>query len=150
MTFDDTSRNPGLVLPSKLRSYLVRRFGGLPSNWWELLTPKGVKYCKQNAVPAEITEQSAQQSIKRMCMTGRGKELGTVPKCRRAVHGLHKYCDRCAEQRKRGQQERSKRQISKDSPIGAEALTKPEMRGGNNDPITTKTASNFPTQKEAA
>src|SRR5262249_53542707 len=35
-------------------------------------------------------------------------------------------------------------------PVGAEALTQPEMQGGYDDPQTAKTASNFSTQKEAA
>src|SRR5215475_2604782 len=51
MNFDNTARlsAPRLPLPPALRNYVIRRFGALPSNWWELLTPKGLEYVMQYA-----------------------------------------------------------------------------------------------------
>ena len=76
---------------------------------------------------------------------------------KREVRGRQRFCPVCSKahireskrkhmRRKRG----SKVEKVVNSPVGAEALTKPEMQGGYTDPQTAKTASNFSTQKEAA
>ena len=84
--------------------------------------------------------------------TKRCKDCG-----KREVRTRQRYCSVCAKNRKRESKRRHMRQkrasdVEKlaNSPIHAETLTKPEMQGGYNDPKTTKTASNFSTQKEAA
>jgi len=85
--------------------------------------------------------------VKRLCL-----DCG-----KREVKPRQRYCAVCAKNRKRESKRRHMRikrglDVEKvaNSPLGAEALTTPEMQGGYNDPITTKTASNFSTQKEAA
>jgi len=75
---------------------------------------------------------------------------------KREVRGRQRYCPNCARNHIRGSKKehmRRKRGLDVEkvanSPIGAEALTKPKMQGGYDDPQTAKTASNFSTQKEA-
>jgi hypothetical protein len=143
MNFDDTARlsAPRLPLPPALRNYLIRRFGALPSNWWELLTPKGLEYVKQYAGLSTAQAKHA----KKLCRNCHKVE----------VQGIKRYCGKCARARKLAANRESYRRglnsgKTKNSPIGAEALTKPKMQGGYTDPQTAKTASNFSTQKEAA
>jgi hypothetical protein len=73
------------------------------------------------------------------------------------VQGIKRYCGKCAAARQRKSHRdamRRKRRLgvtkTENSPIGTEALTKPENQGRCDDPQITKTASNFSTQKEAA
>ena len=89
----------------------------------------------------------SKKEAKRMCL-----------QCRRIeIEGIARFCEKCALRRKLASTRRSKRskqglngRKSEISPIGAEALTKPKIQGGYDDPQTAKTASNFSTQKEAA
>jgi hypothetical protein len=73
--------------------------------------------------------------------------------CRkRQVRPRQKYCPNCARKRKR---EANRRHIRRkraldvgkpaNSPIGAEALTKPKTQGGYDYPGTTISGSSFPT-----
>jgi len=71
------------------------------------------------------------------------------------VQGIKRYCGKCARARKlAANRESYDRSLNsgktQNSPIGAEAVTKPKMQGGYDDLRTVKTASNFSTQKEAA
>ena len=145
MNFDDTARlsAPRLPLPPALRNYLIRRFGALPSNWWELLTPKGLEYVMQYAGLSTAQAKHA----KKLCRNCRKVE----------VHGIKRYCGKCAAELQRESHRNAMRRkrglgVTKTPfpPIGAEAVTKPKMQGGYTDPQTAKTTSNFSTQKEAA
>jgi hypothetical protein len=76
---------------------------------------------------------------------------------KREVKPRQRYCSVCAKTRNRESKRKHMRRkrgsdVEKvaNSPIHAEALTKPEKQGGYNDPKTTNTASNFSTHKEAA
>src|SRR5215467_7110107 len=102
MNFDDTSKfAPKQMLPPPLRSYLIRRFGGLPSNWWDLLTPKGWKYVKAYAAgEAPHVSAPGYKPIKRVCMSGRGENLGKEKKCGREVCGRAEYRHRCIGKRR--------------------------------------------------
>jgi hypothetical protein len=75
-------------------------------------------------VPRKYSRQ--EQSIKRLCMTGRGKDLGQEPKCRRRVTGTAQYCEACATNRERARKRESKGAKRGHSPISAEALTNAE------------------------
>ena len=143
MNFDDTARlsAPRLPLPPALRNYLIRRFGALPSNWWELLTPKGLEYVKQYAGLSTAQAKHA----KKLCRNCHKVE----------VQGIKRYCGKCARARKLAANRESYRRglnsgKTKNSPIRAEALTRAENEGRYSHPQTAKTASNFSTQKEAA
>ena len=143
MNFDNTARlsAPRLPLPPALRNYLIRRFGALPSNWWELLTPKGLEYVMQYAGLSTAQAKHA----KKLCRNCHKVE----------VQGIKRYCGKCARARKLAANRESYQRglnsgKTQNSPIGAEALTKPEMQGGSRHPQTAKTAPNFSTQKEAA
>ena len=153
MNFDDTARlsAPRLPLPPALRNYLIRRFGALPSNWWELLTPKGLEYVKQYA--AEDTPVAMPNAAKRRCANVFEDDN---TRCRRLRRPGKRFCERCATLRARARhakynrKRRSNDDKIENSPIGAEALTRPENEGRSSHPQTAKTASNFPPQKEAA
>ena len=138
MNFDDTAwlSAPRLPLPQALRNYLIRRFGALPSNW-ELLTPKGLEYAGLSTAQAK--------HAKKLCRNCHKVE----------VQGIKRYCGKCARARKLAANRESYRRglnsgKTQNSPIAAEALTRRKNEGRHSHPQTAKTASNFPTQKEAA
>ena len=89
-----------------------------------------------------------QHVAKRMCKECRKREAG--PRKR--------YCEGCAKSRKRESTRLAARKRRRDvrkeenSPIGAEALAKPEKQGGYIHPKTSFSTSSFPTpnEKEAA
>ena len=143
MNFDNTARlsAPRLPLPPTLRNYVIRRFGALPSNWWELLTPKGLEYVMQYAGLSTAQAKHA----KKLCRNCHKVE----------VRGIKRYCGKCARARKLAANRESYHRglnsgKTQNSPIGAEALTRQKNEGRYSHPQTTKAASNFSTQKEAA
>jgi len=85
-----------------------------------------------------------QRVAKRMCQECRKREVG--PRKR--------YCEACAKSRKRESTRLAARKRRRDvrkegnSPIHAEALTKPEDQGRYNDPKTSFSTSSFPTPNE--
>ena len=153
MNFDDTARlsAPRLPLPQALRNYLIRRFGALPSNWWELLTPKGLECVMQYA--GEATPLATPNAAKLRCANVFEDDN---TRCRRLRRPGKRFCERCATLRARARhakynrKRRSNDDKIENSPAGTEALTKPQNQGRCDDPQITKTASNFSTQKEAA
>jgi hypothetical protein len=67
------------------------------------------------------------KQIKRMCMSGRGKNLGREKKCQTEVSGRAEYCPRCIAKRRNASRRIANtglelRSIA-NSPIGAEAVT---------------------------
>ena len=143
MNFDNTARlsAPRLPLPPALRNYVIRRFGALPSNWWELLTPKGLEYVMQYA--GLFTAQA--KHAKKLCRNCHKVE----------VQGIKRYCGKCARARKLAANRESYQRglnsgKTQNSPIGAEALTKPETQGGYPHPKTSILGSSFSTQQGSA
>ena len=141
MNFDDTARlsAPRLPLPPALRNYLIRRFGAFPSNWWELLTPKGLEYVMQYA---DLSTAQAKHA-KKLCRNCHKVER----------QGIKRYCGKCARARKLAANRESYHRglnsgKTQNSPIGAEALTKPEKQVGYPHPKTSILESNFSTRQE--
>jgi len=116
--------------------------------WLKKCNERFARFSGSRFSPHELpSEDKALTAVKRLCLDCRKRE----------VKPRQRYCSVCAKNRKRQSKRRHMRrkrgldvEKTEISPVGAEALTKPENQGGYNDPITTKTASNFSTQKEAA
>jgi hypothetical protein len=137
MNFDDTPRlsTPRLPLPPALRNYLIRRFGALPINWWELLTPKGLEYVKQYS--GEATPVATPNAAKLRCANVFEDDN---TRCRRLRRPGKRFCERCATLRARARhakynrKRRSNDDKIENSPVRTEALTKPENEVRYNDP----------------
>jgi hypothetical protein len=88
------------------------------------------------------SEEKASNAAKRLCLDCRKRE----------VKARQRYCPHCARNRKRDSKRRHMRlkralDVEKlaNSPIGAEALTKPETQGGYHHPKTSIPGSSFST-----
>jgi hypothetical protein len=109
-------------------------------------------------VPASVAEEYRKSLPAKTKATVKRQAIKLCLDCRRReVRPRQKYCPMCARIRKRASKSkhmRTKRGSDVEKlanlPIRAEALTKADLQVRYNDPQTTKTASNFSTQKEAA
>jgi len=107
----------------------------------------------QPLVPGSIPKKYRNdfKQIKRMCMTGRGKDLGKEKKCQTEVSGRAEYCPRCVAKRRNASRRLANTGLEPhpmaNSPIGAEALTKTEMQVGYPHPKPSIFESNFSTRQ---
>ena len=117
------------------------------TEWLRACNERFARFSGSQFSSHELPTEEVSTAVKRLCLDCRKRE----------VKARQRYCAPCAKNRNRESKRRHMRlkrglDVEKltNSPIHAEALTKPEKQGGYNDPKTTKTASNFSTQKEAA
>jgi hypothetical protein len=118
MNFDDTAKfaTPP-PLPPPLRRYIVQRFGGLVSNWWELLTSKGWEYVTKYAAGETLpVAKSAGAPIEPKVRCANVFDDGA--RCRRSRESGKRYCERCAKMRKRESTRRSKAKTNLKEEIG--------------------------------
>jgi hypothetical protein len=132
---------------------------------------KRCEYFEEIIVPMRMSRETAEAKLradkKEAAVTAYLKLHKLIPsktrakrmckRCERVeVQGIARFCGKCALKRKLASTRESKRQKqglngrkSENSPVGAEALTKPEMTKGNNNPPTSILDSSFSSTTDA-
>jgi hypothetical protein len=136
MNFDDTARfwGPSEKLWPEL--FVRNAAGGFKclmcgrrmwdtGKQWECRCGFFYKPLVSSSIPNKYRNDFKQ--IKRMCMTGRGENLGKEKKCQREVSGRAEYCPRCVAKRRNASRRIANTGLEShpiaNSPIGAEAVT---------------------------
>jgi hypothetical protein len=128
---------------------------------------KRCEYFEEIIVPMrmsrETAEAKAQADKKEAVVTAYLKLHKLIPskmeakkmclQCRKVeVEGIARFCDKCALKRKRASTSKSKwskGRKTENSPVGAEALTKPEIQGGYSYPKPSILAPGFSSAADA-
>jgi hypothetical protein len=151
MTYDDSEKALARGAVASFKCLLCGRPMRDTGKQWECRCGFFYKPLVPGSIPKKYRNDFKQ--IKRMCMAGRGENLGQEKKCQTEVSGRAEYCPRCVAKRRNASRRIANTGLEPhpiaNSPIGAEALTKAEKQVGYPYPKGSILGSSFPTGQEA-
>ena len=125
MTYGDSGTPTARVVAGVFKCLLCGRPMRDAGKQWECSCGFFYKPLVPGSIPKKYRDDFKQ--IKRMCMTGRGKNLGKEKKCQIEVSGRAEYCPRCVAKRRNASRRIANTGLElrpiANSPIGDEALT---------------------------